>query len=363
MDDVLRAERTPYTAGAGVPPARAAWPDSTRGLGVLAVVLFHVLIWNHAAVAEGTSSLAGFWELTDVALGRLRMPVLFALSGLLAAGGLARGWHGGSARRRFAANYYLYAVWLTVYFAAFSLLHREDFPHSVNGPGAWLRQFAVPDTTLWFIFALALYPLALTGLRALKVPVGGVLALALALWVVGNYADLPGFTAKVLENFLFFAVGVHGAAHLWRWAAAGRRAAAAFAGAFLLLVALATVVPDAYVVPVVLLSSLVAVPASVTAMALCCRIPAVARAGTVVGARTLPIYLLHPLLLALVPAAAGGWATAVTSTFLGDALYPPVLTGAVVVLSLALHAVLRRIPGNVLFALPRALTPSSGRTR
>lgn len=193
-----------------------------------------------------------------------------------------------------AANYWLYAVWLTIYAVVFAALGQEDFPHAVDGLGAALAQAVVSATTLWFVLALACYPLALTGLRAAGASPVTVLAVATLLWVVGSYAVLPGFTGKVAENFLFFVLGVHGAAHLWRWADGGWRPTAAFCGLFLVSVGLVTVVPDALVVPAVLLSSLAGIPASVVVIALCCRLPSVARAGNALGSRTLPVYLMHP---------------------------------------------------------------------
>lgn len=342
-------------AATGGGRVRVAWPDATRGLGVLAVVLFHVLIWDHGPSTGGSSALAGLWGLTDLALERLRMPLLFALAGLLAADGLARGWHHGSARLRFAANYWLYAVWLTIYAMVFAALGQEDFPHAVDGLGAALAQVVVPATTLWFVLALACYPLVLTGLRAAGASPVTVLAVATLLWVVGSYAVLPGFTGKVVENFLFFVLGVHGAAHLWRWADGGWRPAAGFCGLFLVSVGLVTVVPDALVVPAVLLSSLAGIPASVVVIALCCRLPSVARAGSALGSRTLPVYLMHPLLLALWSLAPHDWVASFTSTPTGDALYAPLLTAVTVALCVLLHTALRRVPGNVLFTLPRPI--------
>ena len=65
-------------------------------------------------------------------LGRIRMPILFALAGLLAQSGLLRGWRRGSARVRLVSNYYLYAVWVVLYAVFFALLARPDFPHSID---------------------------------------------------------------------------------------------------------------------------------------------------------------------------------------------------------------------------------------
>ena len=59
----------------GVPRERLAWIDTTRGLGVLAVVLFHVLIWNYATLVEEGSAVASLWDQVGSSLGRVRMPI------------------------------------------------------------------------------------------------------------------------------------------------------------------------------------------------------------------------------------------------------------------------------------------------
>ncbi|MHA7178865.1 acyltransferase family protein [Arthrobacter sp. MDB2-24] len=339
------------------PAVRLAWPDATRGLGVVAVVLFHVLIWHHDAIGGGPTALSGFWDTTDVAVGRLRMPVLFALSGILAARGLAGGWRSGSARLRAAGNYYIYAVWLTLYLVFFLAAREKGFPHSFRTVRAWATQLFLPDTTLWFILALAIYPVLVTVPRAMHLPAAAVLTVAVASWGAGTYLDMPGFTGKMMANFLFFCVGVYGSAALHAVARSALRSKVGYVVVFLALVGLATVVPQGLVIPVVLLSSLVAVPAAIAVTSEACRIASVARLGAYVGARTLPIYLLHPLVLCGVSFLPGVPAVErLVSTVPGDALYPLGLTVAVIVVSLAIHELLRAIPGNPLFTLPAGLS-------
>ncbi|MDN4610648.1 hypothetical protein [Arthrobacter burdickii] len=128
---------------------------------------------------------------------------------------------------------------------------------------------------------------------------------------------------------------------------------------FLAFVGLATVVPQGLVLPVVLLSSLVAVPAAIAVPFEACRIAWLARLGAYVGVRTLPIYLLHPLVLCSVAFLPGVPAVErLVSTVPGDALYPLGLTVAVIVVSLAIHELLRAIPANPLFRLPAGLARS-----
>lgn len=76
------------------------------------------------------------------------MPVLFALPGILAANGILRGWKQGTAFRRLVDNYYLHALWATIYFVFFLVLNCSVFPHSVDDAGDFAAQFVIPGTVL-----------------------------------------------------------------------------------------------------------------------------------------------------------------------------------------------------------------------
>lgn len=340
---------------------RLAWPDATRAFGVLAVVLFHVLIWNHAEVTQGSSPLAGFWDKTDAALSRLRMPILFALSGFLASGSLLGGGLE-SVKRRVLSSYYLYAVWLTIYAAIFLLLARPQFPHAISGWSDLVFQFVVPDTTLWFVFALALYPIVLLVFRTCRVPVWLVLAMAVSAWMTPLLVPLPGFTAKVVQCFIFFACGVYMSDWI-RLTATARWTTVLALWAVFGVVTLVGMGADGFFGEMAtFVGGLSAIPAAIAALSKLSAWKPVARAASFIGTRTLSVYVLHPLLLAilsLILNSENGVVRGITASVVGDALYPLVLTAVVVAGALFIEMGLRKIPGNVLLQLPATRTSRS----
>jgi len=333
---------------------RLVWPDATRGLGVIAVVLFHTLIWHYQPFGSPSSKTGGTWSMIDTILGRTRMPVLFALSGLLAASGLSRGWTNGTAVRRFVSNYYLYAVWLVVYFAFFALIPLT--PSSPSDQPSLLVQLALPNTTLWFIFALATYPLVVVALRALKIPVWAIVTLAAGAWLLGNSIDIPLDGDKLARNFLFFVLGVYGGPILRRIAGLRWPATIAFCAVFVVFAQIGLHVENSWVVsPLVLMTNLAAIPAVISAVAQLCKIPSLARTARFIGTRTLHVYVLHIPVLSLITLLLAGsneLREMLSSSKIIDLVYPVVITALCTAASLFLGYLIDRVSRGRAFALP-----------
>src|SRR4051812_13829017 len=193
-------------AGSG-PSARGRGIDATRAAAVAAVVLFHICIWQFLPVLRTVGPSATslrLWELVNGVIGGLRMPVLLALSGLLVGRRVAQGFR--ATRRGAFANLYLYVVWLTVY-AIFSAAMRSRMPQQVEGLSDYLGQLLVPETTLWYVFALAVYVLALTAIR--RVPSWAVLGgLAVISVLAFTYPPGVGVWGKIAGLMVYFALGV-----------------------------------------------------------------------------------------------------------------------------------------------------------
>ncbi|KQQ03947.1 hypothetical protein ASF42_10885 [Rathayibacter sp. Leaf294] len=343
----------------GAARERLAWVDTTRGLGVIAVVVFHVLIWNYAGLVDGTSAVAAAWDQVGSSLGRIRMPILFALSGLLAHRGLLLGWRAGSARLRLVSNAYLYVVWVALYGVFFALLARPDFPHSIDTPAQFALQFVFPTTTLWFIFALAVYPVLLVGFRALRVPWWGILLLGAAGWLIAANVRMILFGDALLQNFVFFALGVLGAEQLRRFSRPAVVTFLAPLGVFLLAVLGGHLVDGPAAEVFGFVASTGAIPLAVVSAALLCLWAPAARLGSAIGRRTLPIYLLQVPLLglwSLVAHPGAEWLVALLRNPIAELVYPPLVTAAIIAVSLGLRALLARLPGDPLFSVPSALT-------
>ena len=128
--------------------ARVGWIDGARGACVLAVVLFHVIAWHLAdlAVAPGAARI---WDPVTSYLGSLRMPLLLAVSGMLASDRIRAGFRRGGLLRRTVSTGYLYVVWTAIYLAVYVLLDEPTLPHAPQDRGDAFLGLVLPQTPLW----------------------------------------------------------------------------------------------------------------------------------------------------------------------------------------------------------------------
>ncbi|MBD8059615.1 acyltransferase family protein [Cellulomonas sp. JH27-2] len=345
---------------------RLVWVDAARGYCVAAVVLFHVLLWRTSWGALTDDPVAwGFWGSVNQALGSVRMPVLLAISGLVLSRQIREGLHRSTTGFRAVSNYYLYVVWLAVYALVSFFVASPSLHHRVDGLG-FFEQLLVPDTTLWYIYALALYIPLLALAR--HVPPWLVVSLLTVLAVVVHLHDADALALKTPGLFVFFAVGVYGsdrlralagAATWWRLAAA-----AVVAAGIAALGALTTsAVQDAVLfVPRGVAFAVVCV----VAVAIAVRWRPVRRLGLALGRKTLGVYVQHPLWLALVTGIAAAFGRELVATVLasraGALLFPMVVTAIVVGLSIGTQVVAERAGLRFLFELPARWRHAFGRT-
>lgn len=335
-------------------PGRLLWVDAARGYCVAAVVLFHVVLWHYRSGVDAAPVGDALWAEVNSLLGSVRMPVLLAVSGLVLAGRIRRG----SARITWVRSYYLYVVWLAVYAVFYALLQQPYLQHRVDGLEV-LVQLGIPNTTLWYLFALAAYTLVLSHVR--RVPPWVVLAVLTVLSVLMHSQRFPGqLWAKVPELFVFFAIGVYGAESLRRLA---QRATLVRAGLALVAAAGITVLGrflgeglgDASLFVVRGASFMVL---CVLAVAVAVRWAPVRDVGVWLGRQTLAVYVMHPLWIALLIVATRGFAgdaiDAVVGTAVGALVYPAVVTAVVVALSIGLRHALTRVGLGFCFEVPAA---------
>src|SRR5512133_2843605 len=189
---------------------RLRWIDAARGACVVAVVFHHVCLClpplGHAPWQPGLVEETKM----DAYVTSVRMPVLLAISGMLAARRISDGWARPGAAVRAASSYYLYVVWLALYFAL-DLVFSSVNPWRMGSISDFLTQLFLPESPLWYIFALALYVTLLTSLR--RVPPWLVLGALATLSVAVLSLGLEGrmwWWLTVPEKAVFFAVGVYG---------------------------------------------------------------------------------------------------------------------------------------------------------
>ncbi len=345
-------------------PERIQWVDASRGAAVLAIVAFHVLRWDFLLDRKAVWEPAGtVWYTINTALGRLRIPLLLLISGWMTASSVTRGLRHPRTVRRIVTGIYIYLVWLVGYALVFRLL-TGPLPHRIDSWTDLARQVVVPNTTLWYVFALVIYLVAAASLRRLPswLVIGGAFAVSLACEVL-----LPGSpqATKIGKNWIYFVLGSRAAPLLARvdstasWTRlCGLVLAAVAAWHVRDLLPHSTWVRAGHGIAfhVVLLAAVV------VGMALVCRWQQVRRPLASLGRRTLVVYLIHPVFLYL-------WLTVTAAIpvlvdLRANPLYaigaPVILIAAIVALSLAFHTVTDR-RARWLYEPPQGLVETANR--
>jgi uncharacterized membrane protein YcfT len=362
------ATAVPATSAPAKP--RAQWADVAKGVCILLVVLWHVIMKMYLTIDWHLPvPLPGLWGAFGDMLLPLRMPVFFTISGMFAAAAVHRSWST-VARSRIARFYYLYLVWFTVHTLVLSMV--PDFDTlAAHSALQVLEQLTITPTNLWYLVALALYFVVAKVTRGL--PTWAILLPALALSIIAS-ADLlaaPGNRGQLYQNLFFFLAGLRFKPLIERWAKASTLPIVLVGGVIYLGIMVGVQVlnaQDVYGVwPAV---CVVAVAVGVAGAVQLERWRSVGALLARLGRQTLPIYVMHMPLLALLTAVLvdpfsrmGTGPQLVTAVLL-----PIVLVVLLVSVCLTLETWLRNAGATWLFDLPtfsragRAARPGSPAT-
>ncbi|MEV6414706.1 acyltransferase family protein [Kribbella sp. NPDC051718] len=189
--------------------SRVAWADVAKGVCILLVVLWHVIMKHYLQIDwRSAGPIPAAWGSFSEQLLPLRMPLFFAISGFFAVNAVQRPWRV-VARTRVAKFFYLYALWLCIHTAVLALV--PDFhTERATGPRDLLAQLTIAPTNLWYLSALALYFVFAKLVR--RVPTALVLAAAFVLSAItaSGFLDVPGNRGPVYQNLVFFLAGLYG---------------------------------------------------------------------------------------------------------------------------------------------------------
>jgi len=288
---------------AAAPSTRRQALDVARGTAVLFVVVFHSLLF-----AEAVEAWSLPWRAVVGLFRLLPVPLLLLVSGYLARRTLAST---ALTVRRAAAVLALYAVATTAFVLLFWRLGyvREDTA-TVFSPGALPGELLLPTTYLWYLYGLGLALLLVRATHRLPAPVVVGAALALSTLAMAKVVQTGSAQVDDLCAYLvWFVVGARAPALVEGVLRLGRRPS----GRALVLLYLLTAGLTVAAVVAGMLSTwdLDALPLvgpataalSVTA-ALCAAVELegrlLGRALAWLGRATLPVYLGHEPVLALV---------------------------------------------------------------
>lgn len=333
---------------------RSRWPDVAKGMCILLVVLWHVVTKHYQQVDwDVPVPTSAAWGTFGEQLLPLRMPLFFTISGMFAVGALGRSWPQ-LLRTRIGAFAGLYAVWVVIHTAV--MWFTPDFDTArARGFGALSEQLTVTPTNLWYLYALAVY-FAIARLTR-HVPTAWLLCASFVLSAVAaaHLLPVPSNRGQVYQNLFFFLAGLrlrHVVERHARTTTLRRLAIAAVAYA-VGSSAMTALGAERWIGawPVV---SILAVGFGISLAVSIVRLRRTSSLLGALGRRTLPVYVIHLPLLAVVDRLVDGPLDVLEPRGLPLALVEPLLlTALLVALSLALHRVLVRLGLGRLFIVPR----------
>jgi uncharacterized membrane protein YcfT len=332
------------------PRPRSGWADVAKGVCIILVVLWHVVTKHVQEVEWGSAApVASSWAFVSAQFLPLRMPLFFLVSGLFAVRAVSAP-DSSALWRRVTRLLLLYGLWLVIQTAALALLAPDFETARARSLLEFLANLTVNPTNLWYLQALAVYVLVARLVR--RVPTAVVLGVAFLVSSIAGAGLLPdwGNFGQVIQNAFFFLLGLRGSARVTRAVAVGRGRHVVLAGA---VFAVGVVVVGGLHVRGVFgvwpTLSLMAVAAGVGVCAILDRrVASVAAPLRWVGRRTLPIYVIHMIPLAVADRLLREWD--VLPALPGAAVWEPVLlTIVVIAVSLGAHRLLVRVAHGVLF--------------
>lgn len=335
---------------------RNAWADVAKGVCILLVVLWHVIMKHYLQIDWHLPlPIPGAWGKFGDTLLPLRMPVFFTLSGMFAANAALRPWKV-VVKSRVAKFYYIYVLWFIVHTVILSLVVPDFDTLAAHGVWDIVEQLTITPTNLWYMIALAVY--FVIAKVTIKLPIAAMLVPALLLNAIASAGWLaaPGNRGQLYQNLLFFLIGLRFKPYVEKWARTATLKMFLGGTAVYLVIMVGIQALDAkewFGVWTVI--SLLAIVLGVAGAVQLERWKSVSTQLAKLGRNTLPIYVMHMPILALIHAAlVDTFSNAGTAVQLVLAVVLPVaLTAVLAAVCLTLHKWFVAVGATWLFDLPQ----------
>ncbi|MFY1634974.1 acyltransferase family protein [Solwaraspora sp. WMMB335] len=339
---------------------RLDWVDVARGMAILLIVELHTQGALRQLGADHPLLVS-----INVALATVRLPTFFLVSGLLSVSVLAVPWRE-FLRRRPATLLYLYLLWGSVLLAVATLLAAATGGSATTVARANLHDLLVADSVLWYLAALAVFCTAAKLSRRIPAPLQ--LAAATALAMVATIDLFPAASWGIdhmLSCYLYFLIGRHFRPVVIDFATSATTRRCVLLAVTWLVAGGLLRLADPSGRALIALLPLVALPLAVSLAGIVAGRPVAAPLRSI-GRHTLPIYVLHPVVIAILVGVSGGdqplaGLPLAGLPLAGQAGLVLAATAAVAASCWLLWRRLRRVPG--LFDLPTPQAAVGHRSR
>lgn len=320
------------------------------------VVLHHLTSKHYAPlVSNEAGSMGQLWLSLAAAVEPVRMPLFFMLSGFFATAALRRPWREVLGPRVISV-YYLYVLWLCIHAVIFSVERSLPMNRTKN-PQELAADLVFASTGLWYLYALAVYFLVLKlfGPARPWLPVGFAAVLA----VTGSILPIDEVNrVSVLQSFLYFTVGASFPGVVRGIADSRRRHTVPLLLVGYLSLGAALLWLGVGRGPTVFALSVIGVPLAIRCAVGLSTFPRLASASAWVGRHTLPVYVLHMPVLAVLHHLLKSLpvhSSLATTPPLVVAVYPLLATIVITVTCLLLHKLLTEHRLGWLFLCPAGI--------
>lgn len=335
---------------------RLYWVDFAKALAVILVVVYHVTGGMNTLFPTPAGAGSSFWNTVNTIALPLRMPLFFVAAGMLAHSAITRPWSA-VVRPRVIALLWPYVLWAVVFALVAGFAYRPD--DTIGYAVDRLRGVPFGRAGYWFLLVLALFFVAAKLLRRWA-PVVLVIALlisAAAPWLEAHvYSELHTLlvygVTRVARYGFWYLLGCYGFRYVSRVASAPPLLLAAVGGAVFTALTVFTYggefrAPFAFALSVAGVTAMIGISVWVSGFA------ATRPLSRYLAARTLPIYLIHPMIIVVV---------VLIGRLLGGGVQPndalsfiltPVVTVMCIVIAVLIYDRVKESRAAWLFAPPR----------
>lgn len=355
MGDVLDTDGKCISRPPAEASSRVLWIDCAKALAVVLVVVYHVAAGMDFLFAKSAVSGSGFWADFNQIVVPLRMPLFFVVAGLLAQTSIVRPWNA-VIRPRVTALIWPYVLWTVAFAFLAGLAYRPD--NLISFAIERLQGLPFARLGYWFLLVLPAFFVAAKLLRRwAPVLLGVTFALAVAApWLEAHV--LPSMhwltiygTTRVARYAFWYFLGCYAFRYVDRVRSLHPVLLFSIGGAaFIALTCMSDVLNLSAQFGLVL--SVAGVTAMVGLSAWLGQIKPVQTAATYLAKRTLPIYLIHPMLVVLVIVIARPFVGAMQANDVLPTLLVPIVAVLSIATSSALYDRIRPTRAAWIFAPP-----------